>query len=71
MFDARRFSGLKTPTLLLIGGDSPPFLKAGNEALHRVLPDCRIVVMPGQQHAAMDTGTQLFLAEVLRFLEER
>jgi len=26
-------------------------------------------VMPGQQHAAMDTGTQLFTAAVLRFLE--
>jgi pimeloyl-ACP methyl ester carboxylesterase len=67
-FDARRFSGLKTPTLLIIGGDSPPFLKAGNEALQRVLPDCRTVVMPGQQHAAMDTGTELFLSEVQRFL---
>jgi len=68
-FDARRFSGLKTPTLLLIGGDSPWFLKAGNEALQRVLPDCRTIVMPGQQHAAMDTGTELFVSEVLRFLE--
>jgi len=68
-FDAQRFSRLNTPTLLLIGGDSPPFLKAGNEALQRVLPDCRTVVMPGQQHAAMDTGTELFLTEVLRFLE--
>jgi len=67
-FDTRRFSGLKMPTLLLIGGDSPPFLKAGSEALQRVLPNCRTVVMHGQQHAAMDTGTELFLTEVLRFL---
>jgi hypothetical protein len=29
-----------------------------------------VVVMPGQRHAAMDTGTELFLAEVLRFLGE-
>jgi len=68
-FDPRRFGGLKTPTLLLIGGDSPPFLKAGNEALQSVLPNCRTVVMPGQQHAAMDTGTELFVTEVLRFLQ--
>jgi len=68
-FDAERFSRLKTPTLLLLGGDSPPFLKAGSEALQRVLPNCRIVVMPGQQHAAMDTGTELFVHEVLRFLQ--
>ena len=68
-FDAQRFSGLKTPTLLLIGGDSPPFLKAGNEALQRVLPNCETIVMPGQQHAAMDTGIELIVTEVLRFLQ--
>ena len=68
-FDAQRFSGLKTPTLLLVGGDSPLFLKAGSEALQSVLPNCRTVVMLGQQHAAMDTGTELFVTEVLRFLQ--
>jgi pimeloyl-ACP methyl ester carboxylesterase len=67
-FDAQRFSKLNTPTLLLVGGESPLFLKAGSEALQPILPDYRIIVMPGQQHAAMDTGTELFLTEVLRFL---
>ena len=67
-FDAQRFSKLNTPTLLLVGGDSPPFLKAGSETLQPVLPNCKTIVMPGQQHAAMDTGTELFTAEVLRFL---
>jgi hypothetical protein len=33
------------------------------------LPDCRLVVMPGQRHAAMDTATDLFTAKVLGFLE--
>lgn len=70
-FDAQRFSKLKTPTLFLLGGDSPPFLKAGSEALQPVLPNSKIVVLRGQQHAAMDTGTELFVTEVLRFLEER
>jgi hypothetical protein len=27
------------------------------------------VVMPEQRHAAMDTATELFTSEVLRFLE--
>jgi pimeloyl-ACP methyl ester carboxylesterase len=67
-FNAQRFSKLKTPTLLLVGGDSPQFLKAGSEALQPVLPNCKTVVMPGQQHAAMDTGTELFTDELLRFL---
>jgi pimeloyl-ACP methyl ester carboxylesterase len=68
-FDPDRFRELRVPTLYLQGGDSPePFRKAG-EALRAALPDCRVVVMPGQRHAAMDTGTELFLAEVLGFLE--
>ena len=34
----------------------------------RPCPTASIAVMPGQRHAAMDTGTDLFLAEVLGFL---
>ena len=33
----------------------------------QTLPDSRILVMTGQGHAAMDTGTDLFTTEVLRF----
>jgi pimeloyl-ACP methyl ester carboxylesterase len=56
------------PTLLLEGGDSAEVFKVAGEAVHAALPDCRVVVMPGQRHAAMDTGTDLFTSEVLRFL---
>jgi pimeloyl-ACP methyl ester carboxylesterase len=70
-FDADRFRGLDVPTLLLGGGDSPSTFKAANEALRAALPNARIAVMPGQRHAAMDTGPDLFLAEVLPFLETR
>jgi pimeloyl-ACP methyl ester carboxylesterase len=68
-FDPERFGDLGVPTLLLSGGDSPAFLKAADKAVDEALPNCRIVVMPGQGHAAMDTGTDLFTTEVLRFLE--
>jgi pimeloyl-ACP methyl ester carboxylesterase len=33
------------------------------------LPNCEVVVMPGQRHAAMDTATELFVREVLAFLD--
>ena len=67
-FDPGRFRELHVPTLYLQGGDSTePFISAG-AALEAALPDCRIVVMPGQRHAAMDTGTELFATEVLAFL---
>jgi pimeloyl-ACP methyl ester carboxylesterase len=68
-FDAERFGNLGVPTLMLSGGDSPAFLKAADKALDAALPNCRIVVMPGQGHAAMDTGTDLFTTEVLQFVE--
>ena len=68
-FDADRFRELRVPTLFLEGGDSPDPFKEAGEAVRAALPDCRVVVMPGQRHAAMDTGTELFTAEVLSFLE--
>jgi pimeloyl-ACP methyl ester carboxylesterase len=68
VFDAERFRRLEVPTLLLLGGDSPEPFKQAARALADALPNCRIAVMPGQRHAAMDTGTDLFLAEVLGFL---
>jgi pimeloyl-ACP methyl ester carboxylesterase len=69
LFDPERFGNLGAPTLLLRGSDSPDFQKAADKAVDEALPNSRIVVMPGQGHAAMDTGTDLFTTEVLRFLE--
>jgi pimeloyl-ACP methyl ester carboxylesterase len=67
-FDPGRFGDLRVPTLLLSGGDSPSALRMATEVAGEALPDSRIVVMPGQGHSAMDTGTDLFTAEVLRFI---
>jgi hypothetical protein len=52
---------------VLSGGDSPAALRKAAEAVDEALRDSCIVVMPGQRHAAMDTGTDLFTTEVLRF----
>ena len=68
-FDPERFGNLGVPTLMLEGSDSPAFLKAADKAVDEALSNSRIVVMTGQGHAAMDTGTDLFTTEVLRFLE--
>jgi pimeloyl-ACP methyl ester carboxylesterase len=67
-FDPERFGDLGVPTLLLSGGDSPDDLAASTKAVDEALPDSRIVVMRGQGHVAMDTGTDLFTTEVSRFL---
>ena len=67
-FDPERFGDLGVPTLLLSGGESPAALRKAAEVVDEALPDSRIVVMPGHGHAAMDTATDLFTSEVLRFV---
>ena len=67
--DAERFGDLGVPTLLLSGGQSPAALGKAVETAEEALADSRIVVMAGQGHLAMDTGTNLFTSEVLRFVE--
>ena len=50
-------------------GESRPIFRLGTEALDEALPDGRIVVPPGQRHAAHHTAPDRFVAEVERFLE--
>jgi pimeloyl-ACP methyl ester carboxylesterase len=67
-FSPERFGKMDVPTLFLLGGDSAePFGKA-SEAARAALPDCRVVVLEGQRHNAMDTATERFTTEVLSFL---
>lgn len=68
-FDPERFENLGIPALVLNGGDSPAALRKAADAVDEALPDSHSVVMPGQGHSAMDTGTDLFTTEVLRFLK--
>jgi pimeloyl-ACP methyl ester carboxylesterase len=65
-----RFSAMRTPTLLLLGGSSPPKFADAVDAVRLALPDARVAVMPGQQHTAMNTAPGLFLQEVVGFLLE-
>jgi pimeloyl-ACP methyl ester carboxylesterase len=67
--DPGRFADLEVPTLMLSGGNSPAALRMAGKAVDEALANSRIVVMSGHGHAAMDTGTELFTTEVLRFVE--
>jgi len=67
----QRFSHMGIPTLLLLGGDSLPFYRAAIEILKKSIPNSRVVMMPGQRHAAMDTAPELFLSKVIGFLNEK
>ena len=67
-FDGEKFGGLRTPTLLLLGGESPAFFGAAIAVAHAAIPGSRVVVLPGQHHAAIDSAPALFLRELLAFL---
>lgn len=67
-FDPARFRQLEIPTLLLLGSDSPPIFQQATAALAAALPASRLVILPGQQHIAMDTAPDLFASAVLEFL---
>ena len=66
-FDADRFRGLRVPTLLQTGTESPRGLYV-TDALAAVLPDVRIEELPGQAHEAMTTAPELYAEAVSRFL---
>jgi pimeloyl-ACP methyl ester carboxylesterase len=68
-FAPERFAALHIPTLLLVGGDSPPFFKAAIATLGATLPQSRTVSLPDQQHIAIDTAPELFVQEVRAFLD--
>jgi pimeloyl-ACP methyl ester carboxylesterase len=68
-FQPERFAQFSIPTLLLLGGDSPPVFRQALDMVAAALPTSRIAVLPGQQHVAMDTAPELFLSEVIRFLD--
>jgi pimeloyl-ACP methyl ester carboxylesterase len=67
---SERFRSLSTPTLLMLGGNSPPMFKEAIEALRSALPQSRTVILAGQQHIAIDTAPALFAQEVRNFLAE-
>ena len=62
------FAAVRAPTLMLLGGDSPPWAAKVTGQLRDALADARAEVLPGQQHVAMDTAPELFAGAVVEFL---
>jgi pimeloyl-ACP methyl ester carboxylesterase len=68
VFEPERFATLETPTLLLLGGESPRPFTAATHAVNAALPNSQVFVMAGQQHIAMNTAPELFLHGLVQFL---
>lgn len=69
-FDAARFVEMTTPTLVLSGGESPPFYKDATEAVTDALPNSRLVTFDGHSHEPMNTAPDRFVDEVLTCVRE-
>ena len=66
--DPEAIRRISARTLFLLGGASLESFKVTIETLHSLLPDSRVVILPGQQHSAMLTAPDLFVREVTQFL---
>jgi len=69
-FDPLRFRTLRTPTLLLRGGESLPPWPTVTETLHQALSNSQIVVLQGQHHTAIRTAPDLVVQKVVTFFTE-
>lgn len=67
-FRPELFAAVQTPACLLLGGNSPHYFHTATELIAAALPTSQVVVLPNQQHIAMDTAPEMFLAEVFSFL---
>jgi pimeloyl-ACP methyl ester carboxylesterase len=68
-FEPDRFRTMRTPTLLLVGGESPVREMENAEGVAAALPQARVAVLAGQEHVALYTAPEVFVSEVVRFLE--
>ena len=62
------FRRCRTPTLLLLGGASPPAYQDTAEGLLQTLQSSRIAVLKGQAHAAINAAPKLVADQIVRFL---
>jgi pimeloyl-ACP methyl ester carboxylesterase len=71
VLDPVEAANMTVPTLLLVGGDSPDFLRADYEVVAAALPDAQVVILDGQQHIAIDLIPEAFAGHVLGFLRDQ
>jgi pimeloyl-ACP methyl ester carboxylesterase len=67
-FNPDRFRAATVPTLLLLGGESPDHFRQALLLLESALPNSKTVVLPGEQHVAMETAPELLAEAVSTFL---
>ncbi|MCW2556914.1 MAG: alpha/beta hydrolase fold [Mycobacterium sp.] len=62
-----RLAGITTPVWMLLGTESPTYLRAATAAIAAQLPDARIVAVQRQAHQAIDHDPDQFVRLVFDF----
>jgi len=66
-----RLSEITTPTLIVVGEDDPGTPVAASEAMHKRIPDSRLVVLPSAAHLSNIEQARAFNQTLMDFLLEQ
>ena len=64
-----RLTEIKIPTLIMVGEDDPGAPVAASEAMHKRIPNSRLVVIPSARHLSNVEQPEAFNAALLAFLK--
>ena len=70
-FDPSRFQRLATPTLVLVGEESPGWRREAMTRLQTTLSQAELRILAGQGHLATHTAPELLAEEIVSFLERQ
>jgi pimeloyl-ACP methyl ester carboxylesterase len=66
--DRAALGRLSTPTLMLLGSESPDWARRSTDAYSVAIPNAELRVLEGHGHNATTSGPELLAAELARFL---
>jgi pimeloyl-ACP methyl ester carboxylesterase len=66
--DRAALARLTTPTLMLLGSESPDWARRSTGAYSEAIPDAEVSILDGHGHGATTSGPELLAAELTRFL---
>ena len=66
--DRAALGRLSTPTLMLLGSESPDWARRSTDAYSEAIPNAELRVLEGHGHGATTSGPELLAAELARFL---
>jgi 3-oxoadipate enol-lactonase len=64
-----RLSGIKVPTLIMVGEDDPGTPVAASEAMHKKISNSKLVILPSARHLSNVEQPEVFNTNLLTFLK--